>query len=227
MLPPHYLPLLFQFARAHSQQPERDRCFIALSYYAALRAQEIAFMELRDVTDAAGALSDYIEVSARAAKYGKPRSVPAIGELKDALATYLWKFPIQAGPLFFSQSGQPMTPSGVAQQLARIGRGAGFDVSSHSGRRTCLTLASQKAPFHDASLRDVQMLAGHSDISTTQAYIEPSSRHSALLESLYQPLDREPIDVAPLSILSPQDKGPGSADYFRRRNRFRKPTWTS
>jgi len=75
---PHYLPLLFQFARAHSQQPERDRCFIALSYYAALRAQEIAFMELRDVTDAAGALSDYIEVSARAAKYGN-RAVPAIG----------------------------------------------------------------------------------------------------------------------------------------------------
>ena len=44
--------------------------------------------------------------------------------------------------------------------------------SSHSGRRTFLTTAAQKISLVGGSLRDIQALAGHKSLQTTQRYIE-------------------------------------------------------
>jgi site-specific recombinase XerD len=44
--------------------------------------------------------------------------------------------------------------------------------SSHSGWRTFITNAAKKISSVGGSLRDVQMLAGHSSIAVTQRYIE-------------------------------------------------------
>ena len=47
--------------------------------------------------------------------------------------------------------------------------------SSHSGRRTFITSISQKISTVGGSMRDVQYLAGHSSLNTTQRYIEGNS----------------------------------------------------
>jgi len=44
--------------------------------------------------------------------------------------------------------------------------------SSHSGRRTFISNAARTISSVGGSLRDVQMLAGHSSLAVTQRYIE-------------------------------------------------------
>jgi integrase/recombinase XerD len=48
--------------------------------------------------------------------------------------------------------------------------------SSHSGRRTFITEASKKISLVGGSLRDIQMMAGHSSLQTTQRYIDGDSQ---------------------------------------------------
>jgi len=77
---------------------------------------------------------------------------------------------------FFSERDIGISPKALAIWFLTLSSDLGFKgASSHSGRRTFITKAAKRCIEGGGSLRDVQQLAGHSSLATTQRYIEGSS----------------------------------------------------
>lgn len=77
------------------------------------------------------------------------------------------------GPVCPSERGHAMTAKVVVNWFAHHYRELGLaGCSSHSGRRTLITLAARNLAMVGGSLRDVQELAGHRNLATTEGYIE-------------------------------------------------------
>ena len=69
-----------------------------------------------------------------------------------------------------------MRPNSIVNWFIALYRELGFEgCSSHSGRRTFITQAARLTHKAGGSLRDVQLLAGHQSIETTQRYIDGDS----------------------------------------------------
>lgn len=78
-----------------------------------------------------------------------------------------------------------MTAVSIVNWFATAFRAVGLDgCSSHSGRRTFVTRAARAAHRAGASIRDVQLLAGHRSIQTTQRYIDGDTEAQRKLVSL-------------------------------------------
>jgi len=72
-----------------------------------------------------------------------------------------------------TERSKQTSPQGIVNLFTRWYEQIGFDgCSSHSGRRTFITNAARKISLVGGSLRDVQMLAGHSNLRVTQRYID-------------------------------------------------------
>lgn len=177
--------LAAEAALAHCIYGTRDRLFVMLSRFCALRAQEIATLHVEDITDATGALTDTLEVSKRGAKYGKERKVQMRPELIEALRAYLDLTGITEGPIFWSYRGEPATSNLVQKQIKRTYTLCGFKgARSHSGRRYAITQMAQWANTVGASIEDVRIFAGHADVSTTAGYVDQSPHAGKMIKFL-------------------------------------------
>jgi integrase/recombinase XerD len=180
-----------QFEEAEKKAKEgslygmRDSLFVTLSRRGALRANEIANIWLEDITDVKGNIVPEIHVSKRGAKYGKERTIDITEDLREALEHYVKEAGIDSGPIFWSYRGEPATSNLVQKQIKVTYDRCGFKgARSHSGRRYAITTLAQSANLDGASLRDVQVFAGHADLSTTATYIERSPHAKKMITRL-------------------------------------------
>jgi integrase/recombinase XerD len=155
-----------------TRHPLRNRLIVLLSAKAGLRAGEISNLTWDMVVDAVGQISNVIELRDHAAKKGSGRLIPIHPDLVDALST--WR-QASAGSshVVRSERGGPMTALSIVVWFNRAYRALCLEgCSSHSGRRTFITRAARLVHKAGGSLRDVQLLAGHRSIQTTQRYID-------------------------------------------------------
>ena len=167
-----------------TRHPLRNRVMVLLSVKAGLRAAEIANLTWDMVIDGGGEIGSSLELRDCAAKMGHGRLIPLHSDLRDALA--LWRDNSEtAGPVIQSDRGGPMTPLSIVIWFSRAYEALGLKgCSSHSGRRTFITRAARLVHKAGGSLRDVQLLAGHRSIQTTQGYIDGDSDAQRRLVSL-------------------------------------------
>jgi integrase/recombinase XerC len=157
--------------------PVRDRVMFLLSIKAGMRAKEIASVTWAMVTDAEGEISDVIALQNRASKgKGGGRHIPMHQDIKGGLSALQRERGEKAlpdWPVIHSERDRGLSPGAVTVWFHRLFAGLGMvGCSSHSGRRTFITRAARKISEVGGSLRDVQLLAGHSSLSTTARYIE-------------------------------------------------------
>ena len=152
----------------------RNTVIIMLSFKAGLRACEIAGITWPMVLKTNGRIGDQIRICKHIAKYGHGRHIPLHGDLKKAVTAYHRSLGNpNDGPVILSERGDHMTPRSIVNWFhdvyAELGLGG---CSSHSGRRTFITQTARLINKTGGSLRDVQELAGHRALTTTERYIE-------------------------------------------------------
>jgi integrase/recombinase XerD len=159
---------------AKTRWPTRNRVIFLLSAKAGLRAKEIASLTWRMVTDARGQIGQAIYLENTASKGQSGRVIPMNDELRTALAAYAKTTLISSGEsVIESERSNRMSAQAIVNLFWRWYQHIGFDgCSSHSGRRTFITNTARKISTVGGSLRDVQILAGHTNLRTTQRYIE-------------------------------------------------------
>lgn len=151
----------------------RDTVIVLLSFKAGLRACEIAGLTWPMVLKSDGTIASQLTISANIAKYGNGRQIPCHKDLSQALKRYHKSvgFP-SIGAVIRSERGGHMTPRSIVNWFrgayARLGLAG---CSSHSGRRTFITQSARLICKTGGSLRDIQELAGHKALTTTERYI--------------------------------------------------------
>lgn len=162
----------------------RDRCMLELMYAAGLRVSELVRLRLDEVNTTRGVL----RVSG---KGGKERILPLGEEALEWLARYLAAARAEllkgrsSDHLFPSRRRDYMTRENFWHIIRRYAQAAGIraSLSPHGLRHSFATHLLN----HGADLRVVQMLLGHSDLSTTQIYTHVAQARLQALHAQHHP----------------------------------------
>jgi len=176
---------LLQQPPAHTPRGLRDRAMLEVLYATGLRVSELVSVGVLDVS-----LSDGV-VRVVQGKGGKDRLVPLGAEAAHWITTYMK----QARPellgartssaLFVTARAAPMTRQSFWLLIKKYAVLAGVraPLSPHVLRHAFATHLLN----HGADLRVVQMLLGHSDISTTQIYTHVARERLKSLHAQHHP----------------------------------------
>jgi integrase len=157
-----------------TRQPLRNRAILLLSVKAGLRAKEIASLTWAMVTEADGKIGRAIHLPDSASKGQSGRIIPLNANLRLALSAWMEaNCPTSLDYVITTERSKRTSSQAIVNLFSRWYEQLGFlGASSHSGHRTFITNAARKIPSVGGSIRDVQLLAGHTSLRTTQRYIE-------------------------------------------------------
>lgn len=157
----------------------RNVVIFLLSAKAGLRAKEIANLKWSMIVSPDSSLSDTICLTDNAAKGSSGRVIPMNKAIRDVLNELLiheqsrTRIDVSKDFVIQSERSSHTTPQVIVNMFQRWYSDLGLiGCSSHSGRRTFITNASRKIGLVGGSLRDVQIIAGHKHLQTTQRYID-------------------------------------------------------
>jgi integrase/recombinase XerD len=159
---------------AKTRWPTRNRVIFLLSVKAGLRAKEIAHLTWRMTNDSQGEIGRTLCLLDSASKGKSGRMIPLNDQVREALIEYRDEVNFDVGPnVIRTERALSTSAQAIVNMFQRWYRHLGFvGCSSHSGRRTFITNAARKISTVGGSLRDIQMLAGHTNLRTTQRYID-------------------------------------------------------
>jgi integrase/recombinase XerD len=147
----------------------RDRALLELMYASGLRVSEVVSIKMSDIDLDAGILTAF-------GKGSKQRKVPlgksAVEWLKSYLSVRNRKDTVQN--FFVSPAGKALDRQIIYKLVIAYAEKAGIEnLSPHKLRHTFATHLLQNG----ADSRSVQVMLGHSDISTTQIYTHVTDNH--------------------------------------------------
>ncbi len=162
----------------------RDRCMLEVLYATGLRVSELVGLAFEQVNRRQGV----VRVTG---KGGRDRLVPLGEAAQDALDDYLRddRPALARGrvdpAVFITARGRGMTRQAFWYRLRDHARAAGIrkPLSPHTLRHSFATHLLN----HGADLRVVQMLLGHSDLSTTQVYTHVARARLQALHAEHHP----------------------------------------
>lgn len=150
----------------------RDKAMLELLYATGIRVSELIGLKLSDVNFQLGYIHCVIHEKERIIPYGR--------QAKEALEAYVMKARMQllkgteSEMLFVNCSGKPMSRQGFWKLIKLYGSKAGIqkEITPHTLRHSFAAHLVENG----AELRAVQEMLGHSDISTTQMYMNMNTR---------------------------------------------------
>jgi len=157
----------------------RNKVIFLLSVKSGLRAVEISMLSWSMVVNPDGNVGENINLTNKASKGNSGRVIPLNKHLKLALIELLnldkcsRGFNVNTSYVIRTERSDNTNSQAIVNMFQKWYREVGLvGCSSHSGRRTFITNISRKIGIAGGSLRDVQFLAGHKNLQTTQRYID-------------------------------------------------------
>ncbi|MBX9721348.1 MAG: site-specific integrase [Candidatus Obscuribacterales bacterium] len=170
----------------------RDKLLFATGLYTGLRISEIISIKQEHVYTASGGIRNILKITRLKKKNTVYSNIPIHPKLREQLQAYkrtldhldelgtpsTWLFPSTDDP------EEHIKRVRAHNILTEAFEAIGIDgASSHSMRRTCLTIMSRAG----IPLRTIQEISGHSNLSQLQEYlaVDPADSHRAIMSLKY------------------------------------------
>lgn len=159
--------LLLQQPKANTAKGIRDRAMLELLYATGIRVSELISLTLKDINLKLGYITCSSGEKERVIPFGSAAKRSVEHYMEGARAELLGSQ--ESEMLFLNCSGKSMSRQGFWKVLKSYAEAAGIqqDITPHTLRHSFAAHLVQNG----ADLKSVQEMMGHSDISTTQIYM--------------------------------------------------------